>query len=68
MMKKNTTSKATDLSDAMPLDATDILPPLQEISEEELFDINGGTGWYVVDVATALVGLPAPKNVPHPSK
>jgi hypothetical protein len=64
-MKKTKVSKRTNQSDEMPLDGTDILPPLEEISDEELFSVHGGTGWYLVDAAISLVGTPAPKNRPH---
>ena len=64
-MKENALSKAAKLSDARHLDGTDILPLLEEISEEELCEINGGTGRLIVEGALTLYGLPAPKHRPH---
>jgi hypothetical protein len=64
-MKKTKVSKRANQSDQMPLDGTDILPPLEEISDEELFGVHGGTGRLIVDAAISLVGIPAPKHRAH---
>ena len=65
-MKENTMSKAAKLSDAMPLDGTDILPPLEEISEEEPFDINGGTARAIIEILTVTGAVPT-VNKPAPN-
>jgi hypothetical protein len=65
-MEETTISKAANLSGAMPLDVTDILPPLEELSEEELFDINGGTARAIIEILTVTGAVPT-VNKPAPN-